>query len=42
MVKLIDIPEMNYFAKDGKGEVQILQLNNNKWKILRKLFVHTV
>jgi long-chain acyl-CoA synthetase len=21
MVKLIDIPEMNYYAKDGKGEV---------------------
>jgi hypothetical protein len=21
-VKLIDVPEMNYFAKDGKGEVR--------------------
>lgn len=24
MVKLIDVPEMNYFARDGKGEVYLL------------------
>jgi hypothetical protein len=24
MVKLIDIPEMNYYARDGKGEVKII------------------
>lgn len=27
MVKLVDVPDMNYFAKDGKGEVIFVYLN---------------
>lgn len=28
-VKLVDVPEMDYFAKDLKGEVCITEIQNN-------------
>ena len=37
MIKLVDIPEMGYYAKDGKGEVSI-----NYWIDLFIYFILSV
>jgi hypothetical protein len=32
-IKLVDVPDMNYFAKDGKGEVSTLSMSGFLWWI---------